>query len=384
MTAAVDNFESTKNFPPSPPKAERAGESGKICGHQIANITANDAERETCEHDLRNLPLPHQLIWSQSFPSHANWFLAARDVDNRCGAGFALAVHKSRALPGHLLVRAERVGASIDAPTFAQLIDHLLASIRKQRVLRLNIELFSRDATHRAALAEIFQQRGFRKLPQMRNYANTIALDLTHGDDEIFASLHSTARRHIRAAAKNPVVLKPIDDPSLAPRLEQLMNETMSRTGGDYTQPDWRRVIDFSFKHPTKSRLIGLFRADATGPESLLAFAWSHHHGDHAHYDASASTRNTDLKLPLAYSLIWDLILWSKRNGAAWFDFGGITTTSQRNGDSDALAGISDFKRYFSKNVVNVAEEWQLEPRPLRASLARLVSFTIQRMKTRR
>jgi lipid II:glycine glycyltransferase (peptidoglycan interpeptide bridge formation enzyme) len=120
-----------------------------------------------------------------------------------------------------------------------------------------------------------------------------------------------------------------------------------------------------------------MFRTDATGPKALLAFAWSHHHGDHAHYDASGSTRNTDIKAPLAYALIWDLCLWAKQHGATWFDFGGITAGSAASGDADPVGGISDFKRYFSKTVVSVGEEWMLEPRPLRAKLARSISRAI-------
>src|SRR5207249_11101081 len=113
---------------------------------------------------------------------------------------------------------------------------------------------------------------------------------------------------------------------------------------------------------------VGLFHRD-----TLLAFAWGCHHGDHAHYDAAASTRHTDLKLPLGYALAGDLIRWSKQNGATWFDFGGVTTGSRTCGDADPVGGISDFKRYFSKNIIEVGDEWVLEPRSIRAALARII-----------
>ena len=61
---------------------------------------------------------------------------------------------------------------------------------------------------------------------------------------------------------------------------------------------------------------------------------------------------------------------WAKSQGVTWFDFGGITVGTQGDPD-DPLGGISDFKRYFSRDVVEVGEERVFEPRRLRAGLAR-------------
>ncbi len=129
-------------------------------------------------------------------------------------------------------------------------------------------------------------------------------------------------------------------------------------------------MIGFCTRHPDLARLVGLFQSGVSGPNALLAFALCFFHGDHAQYVTAASTRESSLKIPLAYGVAWDLLCWAKSEGATWFDFGGITDGTQ--GDSaDLLGGISDFKRYFSKNVVEVGEEWVLEPRRVRAGLAR-------------
>jgi len=374
------------NFAPTtlvPSVADDMGGSPMQSPRACATMITDDiTTRAKCEQDLAAaripLPLPHTLAWASAFPTHANHFLALRDDRDTCIGGFALHIHKSRALPGHLLLRAERVGPSIAPEYFGQAAERLVRLCRENsRILRLNVELFGRDEQARAAMAQALAAAGFTKVEPMKNYPFTIALDLTSSEDQILASLHGTARRHIRAIAKHPLELRAITDVALCERLTQLTSETQSRTGGDYTQPHWPSAIKLSVDHPTRSRLIGIFRTDATGPQSLLAFAWSHHHGDHAHYDASASTRDTDIKAPLAYALIWDLCLWARQNGATWFDFGGITQTSHSSGDGDALGGISDFKRYFSKTVVSVGEEWMLEPRPLRAKLARSVSRAI-------
>ena len=172
---------------------------------------------------------------------------------------------------------------------------------------------------------------------------------------------------------KRPLALRPIHDPTWAPRMAAVHSETMGRTGGAGRGPDdFARSIRFAATHPDLSHLVGLFRTDATGPESLLGFAWGCRHGESVHYDAAACTRRSDLNVPMGYPLMWELITWARRQGAHWFDFGGITTGS--HGTADRLGGISDFKRHFTETVVEVGGEWVLEPRPARAKMAGLVS----------
>ena len=73
----------------------------------------------------------------------------------------------------------------------------------------------------------------------------------------------------------------------------------------------------------------------------------------------------------LGYAPLWDLVVWAnEQTNAEWFDLGGITS----GGPGDAQWGISEFKRYFSHDVIDVGEEWLIEPSKLRAAIARGVS----------
>ena len=335
------------------------------------------AERALCERQAIDagvaLPLTHRCAWARLRSAAGSWFLAARDPDGTCRGGFAVDVRPSRALPGHLLLRAERFGGSMaDDVREATLAALVALARRNRRVLRVNVEVFCRDDSRRGHIEETLKRHGMRPATENQRYAKTVAIDLAPDEGSILASFHATARRHIRAVAKHPVAVRPITDVSLAPRLDSLKLETMQRTGGTQARTDWAGPIALSAEHPHLSRIVGMFRTDREGPESLLAFAWGCAHGDHAHYDAAASTRHTDLRVPLAYALVWDLVRWARGTGAGWFDFGGIT--DGRFGEAgDRLGGISDFKRYFSREVVDVGGEWVLEPSRARAGLARAI-----------
>jgi lipid II:glycine glycyltransferase (peptidoglycan interpeptide bridge formation enzyme) len=205
-----------------------------------------------------------------------------------------------------------------------------------------------------------------------RSYARTLTADLRLSDEAHLAELSGNTRRHVRAVEKRPVVLRPVDDDRLGPRLNALLGETLERTGGAFHSEDWGWKIALSRAAPEQSRLIGLFRTDREGPEGLLAFAWGCCHGDYGHYDAAGSTRRSDLKMSFSYALMWDLMCWARHQGASWWDFGGITEGNL--GSDDPVGGISDFKRHFSGTVQRVGERWVLEPSPIRSGLARGVA----------
>jgi hypothetical protein len=295
-------------------------------------------------------------------------FFAVRGHQGDYVGGFAV---QSRPAPlGHRLVRVEQFGRSFPPEADGTVVSALRHWVRGDpRVLRLSVDVFSFDEERRRSLGETLREHGFRQAEHPNGYVETLLLDLSPGEHELLGALHYSARRKIRQVDRNPVALRRVTDASFADRMNALLEETLSRTGGQFRRGHWPSRIDLSRAHPELSNVVGLFRTDVTGPESLLAFAWGCHGGDHVFYSDAASTRDTgSLRMPLAYGIMWELILWAKRTGARWFDFGGITHGT--SADDDPLGGISDFKRSFCQRVVKVRDEWILDDHSWRASLA--------------
>jgi hypothetical protein len=163
--------------------------------------------------------------------------------------------------------------------------------------------------------------------------------------------------------------------------LSELLEESFARTGGAAPPLPWPSIIASSARFPNLSRIAGLFQGEGEHPDGLLAFAWGCMHGDHARYDAAASTRRGDMHIPLGYGLVWDLLTWSRRNGATWFDFGGVTAGSA--GSGDRLGGISDFKRGFSQRTEDVQEEWAYEPHPRLLQFAHTIRRAARTLQAR-
>lgn len=341
-------------------------------------------ERERCEAALRESSDPALMqssTWARAHPRCGSWLLAVHDLEGTCVDGLRFEVTSSRAMPGHRILRADHVRKPSSPEARAASAQGLVRHARAHgRILRVGIEFFALDDEVRAELAAPFEEVGFRPATAPRSYGRTVVLDLQAEEDEIFAGFHKKCRRDIRATLRKGTEARAIVDPEWAPRLRALTAETMGRTGGDSPYRDWARVIEMSRDHPDRSRLVGLFDVEADGPGSLLAFAWGCFHGDHGQYYFAASTRDTGKNISVGYVPLWELIRWSRRQGGRWFDLGGITGGSVDG--SDPLGGISDFKRYFSRDVREVGVELELEPSPWRARVARAIGSVARRVRS--
>lgn len=224
----------------------------------------------------------------------------------------------------------------------------------------------------------------FRQLPHVTGYSHTLVADLRERDASMhLASLTRRVRQDIGAIAKYPIELRKIDDVKASERMNELMKETMARTGARHVIVDYSPIIELSRDYPALSRLIGLYRTDELSSNSLIAFAWGANHGDHAVYDVGGSSRIAEFKrLSLGYPLLWELIKWAHQEQLAWFDFGGVTEGNLNS--EDRLGGISDFKRRFGGEPTKVADEWLLELQPIRSSIASAISRVAARLKAPR
>lgn len=327
------------------------------------------------------LPLFHRWAWVECSRKGRSRLLVVRDEEQRLLGAVAVRVDASRVLPGHRFLRVYRFGDALPETGWEPLIAALKSYARTDAgVLRLSIGVFSRE--RRGEIASLLERHGFEKLPQPHSYRHTLTLDLRPSEEEVLAGLHKSARKNIREAEKAQLCVVPLTEAIYADRIGALQHEAMSRTGGNAESLDAGAILELSRLYPHLSRVVGLFVSDSDlQPNSLVGFAWGCMHGDHVEYRAAGTVRLPDRRIAISYPLLWELIVWAKREGASWFDLGGVTVADST---TDPLGGISDFKRYFSRNVEEVGEEWILEPHPTRTRLATLLGRVAKNISRRR
>jgi hypothetical protein len=370
--AGVLIFSTQMDSPAHPISANSSLSIQQVAGYSQERL---ELERSLTDRGVVS-PVPQRANWQRANGYADTVLVVVRDQATNAPVGvIGAGITMSRALPGHRIYRVERLGSCGSERADREMLGALTTLARRDPVcLRLVVEVFERNPDARLRLCRRLVKLGFTRSPSPRNYQNTLALDLQRSTDEIFAGLHRTARRHIRAPGKRGLELHPIVDPSFAPRLEALIRETYDRTDTPPDPKPWHRIIELSAANPSVSRIIGLFDGHGRAPENLVAFAWGCAHGPHVTYEAGASCRRPELgSTSLGYAPLWDLITWAREHTAAtWFDLGGAKGGVDPHGDE--LDGIYEFKRYFSRESVDVGDEWVMEPLRGRAAIARVIS----------
>jgi peptidoglycan pentaglycine glycine transferase (the first glycine) len=328
------------------------------------------------------LPLPSRPLWGRLLGGRGYRHALAFDPAGHCAAMLGFSQTPTRALPGHQIVRLEAVGDAFAGGAGRALIGYAAEYAKQEsRVLRVVVELECHEEPARATLRESLARSGFVKGTAERVAPRTLKLELSPEEPALFAGLSKSTRQNIRGAAKAGLELQRLSDPGLCERMNELLLASFARTGSRAERVEWGSIMQLSRELPHRSNLVGAFRTES-GRTELVAYAWCMHHGDRAEYSHGASARIPGVTLRILTPVLWELIRWAKQEGARWFDFGGITPGS--TGSGDALGGVSDFKRGFSKQEIDFGEEWSFEPSPIKAGVARLASSAMERVRKRR
>ena len=197
----------------------------------------------------------------------------ADSATGQCRAAIALELQPTRALPGHVVARGHRLGASLVGPAGDAVFERLRTLASKEpRLLRVNLEFSLLNPEDHRRVGATLQRLGFSRATTTRNYRSTLVVALESNEEALLAGFSATARRDLRQWSQRPVELRPVTDPGLAGRLDAA-RETFSRTGGLWQARRWKERMELCAKLPDRSRLIGLFRSDRDDDEGLIAYA---------------------------------------------------------------------------------------------------------------
>jgi lipid II:glycine glycyltransferase (peptidoglycan interpeptide bridge formation enzyme) len=264
---------------------------------------------------------------------------------------------RTRALPGARIVRVPRFGRGLSDADLATAVDALRSIADETRVVRVHVEIYADDPDEHAAIERMLSSAGFSRTDETRSYTHTLWMDLEPSEDDLLSGIHRSARRNVRLPARRGFVIEPLGQGTSVQNLSDLYAEAFESTGSDVPVVDWGGWLELATRRPDLLHMVGMRHEEEA---EWIGFAVGVSHGDVVEYHHAASTRRRETNVPLLYSPLWELIRWGKSCGARWFDFGGVTI--EHPDGEDPLAGISDFKRFFCRTLVEVGGEWTLDP----------------------
>lgn len=374
-----DRFDDTALQPSTRPPGGASSISASVVPTLTDRVVAAERELDAARFAI---PLPSRVEWARYLGNAQHHTAVAHGASGSVEAMIGVSLTRTRALPLHRIARVEACGEAYATAAGRELLVAVADFARREsRILRVVVEVESRDDGAREVLTGFLREAGYQRIASERVSERTLAIDLRPTEEAMFAALSRRGRQNIRLATKQGLETAVLDDPRYGDRMNALLVDAMARTGAASEAVDWNAIFSLSRALPHRSRVSGVFRGASRDVAALVGYAWALHHGDRVEYNTGASDRLPGESLPILYPALWDLVLWGKRSGGTWFDLGGVSPGDL--GSGDALGGISHFKRGFSKVEVALGEEWVFTPHPLRARVADWASRTARRLRER-
>lgn len=187
-------------------------------------------------------------------------------------------------------------------------------------------------------------------------YDETVVIDLSMSEDEIFAGMSQSGRQGVRKAAKAAIVVEEITlqrAEYFTKHCYPILQETGARDGfGIHPLSIYTTMLETLAK---ESRLYVAQHKKSVG-------AWlisTEYNGQSMYYygGSSAKARETFA----AYALQWEVIKAMKSRGNATYDLMGIAGKNY-----SGLRNVTQFKTKFSKNIVSIPFTYDLPIQPLK------------------
>lgn len=307
-------------------------------------------------------PLQQRPDWPLAGTRQDTLLLRIEDTTCDAVAWVGLRRHKLRGLAGAWYLHIPKLGVGLPEWALGATLDAVKElAARWWRVARVRVELCLLDyAGDLADVERRAEDMGFR-ISNPLEYEYTLLVTLPPSSAEGLTPFHRNVLKNARKLERAGHVLRPITELRYLRRLTALYSETMKRTGGEVDLPDMEAVLRCVVAHPTRYRMVGLFKDGASEPKDLLAFRLCGCAGRYAYDLLAASTRMSDDsgQIPMMPAIMLDLFSWASGQGATIFDFGGVVT-----GDSfreAQVSGVTRFKMQFGDHVIRVGSDLLLE-----------------------
>ena len=255
------------------------------------------------------------------------------------------------------IVEARRISCAMPAEILTALLESLLEHAGAVRRVYLSFDLgVGRHADSLPhEVATLLATHGFaptaRRAPM---HTRVVPLD---APVDVGAPAWKGVRRPLRALARFPVIVRPIVDEALADRMCEIKRHTYERRVGSMPPLDYRAMIRAAARHPGRVHVVGCFRTDRDGPESLVAWDCATFNGvvGTSEHGARADVRIDDHALPSGDWALMACIRWAQEQGAVAFDLGGVTDADAP--DFGHVKGINEFKARFGGDIVRGLEQ---------------------------
>lgn len=179
--------------------------------------------------------------------------------------------------------------------------------------------------------------------------AHTIWVDLSVPEDEILAKFRQRARREIKAALNEEIIIKQVkvNDKTME-QMYDLYRQTSQRAGFFIRSKTYHETLWRLFAEAGEGKLFFAYTKNEIEP---VAGAFVCYLGTKAVYKDGGSRRSSVKHF--AHILQWEIMKHLKNDGILLYDLHGVPSSDQINNKNHPLAGLAMFKMSFSQQIID-------------------------------
>lgn len=183
---------------------------------------------------------------------------------------------------------------------------------------------------------------------------HTISINLNQSEEEILGKMHQKGRYNIRVAKKHNLTIQESDDIN---SFYKILESTSKRDGFSINpKKTYQKMIQVL--SPSKAKLYLAYHPDQKNP---IAGIINTYIGETCTYYYGASDHKYR-KYMAPYLLQWHAIQDAKKKAFKNYDFLGIADPYN---PKDSLNGVTNFKKKFSKNIIQFEDGQTIIHKPL-------------------
>lgn len=253
-----------------------------------------------------------------------------------------------------------------DVEDLVTLVDTLADYARGHGAFVVKVEprLPRTDATH-----AFLTDHGYRRAGAIVPNDTTIVVDISGESDEVMRRFSTRARRWIRRAERDGVVIERVPASEENCRIMYgLLSGTADARFGirdlDYYRDCWPR-----YEASGKGQL---FFARFAG--EVVAGVFAMRLGDMAFYKDGGSVRKSATSSAqnglgahgVGHAIQWEAMTWARENGCTRYDLGAVPSIARIDDPTHPYHGLGEFKRSFNKEVTEYLGAYDLPLHGLR------------------
>lgn len=305
------------------------------------------------------IPLTQQTIWLEN-TTQPFVLLQLSTAEGMPAGQISAQLYRPRRMPMFGYAFVQQLGCSfssheVELASYEALKKHLLTI---PSTCTLRIQALRANQRDLLDFESISRRAGFAISDPM-GVTRTLIYDLAGTPDELLASLDKKTRAKVRHASRDKVEIRPLTEDADIASLQNALDASFGRSQGTQGYLDFNVYMRMAKQHPDHVLILGLFLKSR--PSDLMAYLINVRHPTHVEAVSAGSVSDPELrKLPFNYFLFWDRVSWAKQHSDTFLDLGGVTD----GGSTDPLAGISAFKRHFTKKEIEIGREMTITLRP--------------------